>query len=73
MMHNKRRRTLDTGEHTHQPNNPDNSNSMALSPLVRGSSDLFFRDAFREADDVSGTYLERLSPIRLSPIRSPPI
>ncbi|ACO70106.1 predicted protein [Micromonas commoda] len=25
---------------------------MALSPLVRGSSDLFFRDAFREADDV---------------------
>ena len=26
--------------------------TMALSPLVRGSSDLFFRDAFREADDV---------------------
>lgn len=25
---------------------------MALSPFVRGSSDLFFRDAFREADDV---------------------
>jgi hypothetical protein len=46
---------------------------MALSPLVRGSSDLFFRDAFREADDVSDTYVERLSPIRLSPIRSPPI
>ena len=59
MMDNKRRRTLDTGEHTHQPNNPDSSNSMALSPLVRGSSDLFFRDAFREADDVR-TYVERL-------------
>ena len=73
MMDNKRQRTHDTGEPTHQPNNPDSSNNMALSHLVRGSSDMFFRDAFREADDVSGTYVERLSPIRLSPIRSPPI
>ena len=73
MMDSKRQRTHDTGEPTHQPNNPDSSNNMALSPLVRGSSDLFFRDAFREADDVSGTCVERLSPIRLSPIRSPPI
>ena len=28
------------------------STTMAVSPFVRGSSDLFFRDAFREADDV---------------------
>jgi len=69
MMHNKRRRTLDTGEPTHQPNNPDSSNNMALSPLVRGSSDLFFRDAFREADDVRGTYVERLLSDTSPPIR----
>jgi hypothetical protein len=30
---------------------------MALSPLTRGTSDSFFRDAFREADDVSGAPL----------------